>query len=119
MLKLKRAYEPATSSDGHRILVDRLWPRGMSKRRAAIDEWIKDVAPSTDARPLGGRDRLLPKLPREGHQPRTPAAYRRKAASFRRPHSARLLLRGRESSPDLRLCARADRRQNARRLVSP
>lgn len=50
MLKLKRAYEPATSSDGHRILVDRLWPRGMSKRRAAIDEWIKDVAPSTQLR---------------------------------------------------------------------
>jgi uncharacterized protein YeaO (DUF488 family) len=56
MLKLKRAYEPATSSDGHRILVDRLWPRGMSKRRAAIDEWIKDVAPSTQLRRWFGHD---------------------------------------------------------------
>jgi uncharacterized protein YeaO (DUF488 family) len=56
MLKLKRAYEPATSSDGYRILVDRLWPRGMSKRRAAIDEWIKEVAPSAQLRRWFGHD---------------------------------------------------------------
>jgi uncharacterized protein YeaO (DUF488 family) len=56
MLKLKRAYEPAESSDGRRILVDRLWPRGMSKRRAAIDEWMKEVAPSTQLRRWFGHD---------------------------------------------------------------
>ena len=56
MLKLKRAYEPATSADGRRILVDRLWPRGVSKRRAAIDEWMKELAPSTPLRQWFGHD---------------------------------------------------------------
>jgi uncharacterized protein YeaO (DUF488 family) len=50
MLRLKRAYEPKTHSDGWRILVDRLWPRGLSKSRVAIDEWIKEVAPSGELR---------------------------------------------------------------------
>jgi uncharacterized protein YeaO (DUF488 family) len=50
MLRVKRAYEPKATSDGWRILVDRLWPRGMSKSRVAIDEWIKDVAPSSELR---------------------------------------------------------------------
>ena len=49
-LALKRAYEPRTASDGRRILVDRLWPRGISKERLAIDEWMRDVAPSTKLR---------------------------------------------------------------------
>jgi uncharacterized protein YeaO (DUF488 family) len=56
VLRLKRAYEPATRSDGHRILVDRLWPRGVSKRRAAIDEWMKEIAPSTHLRRWFGHD---------------------------------------------------------------
>jgi uncharacterized protein YeaO (DUF488 family) len=43
---IKRAYEPAVRSDGSRILVDRLWPRGISKRKAALDGWMKEVAPS-------------------------------------------------------------------------
>ena len=43
---IKRAYEPAARSDGTRILVDRLWPRGVSKRKAALDGWMKGVAPS-------------------------------------------------------------------------
>ena len=43
---LKRAYEKATPRDGTRVLVDRLWPRGVSKRAAAVDAWLKDVAPS-------------------------------------------------------------------------
>lgn len=50
MLRVKRAYEPTATSDGLRILVDRLWPRGMSKSRADIDEWIKEVAPSIELR---------------------------------------------------------------------
>lgn len=49
-LKLKRAYEPAKRSDGMRVLVDRLWPRGLSKEDAAIDHWLKDLAPSTALR---------------------------------------------------------------------
>lgn len=50
MLQLKRAYEPAAPTDGRRILVDRLWPRGLSKERVAIDDWMKDLAPSTELR---------------------------------------------------------------------
>lgn len=49
-VKLKRAYEPAAESDGERILVDRLWPRGLAKVKAKIDLWLKDVAPSTELR---------------------------------------------------------------------
>lgn len=49
-LQLKRAYEPAAPSDGFRVLVDRLWPRGVSKEAAAIDLWAKDVTPTTELR---------------------------------------------------------------------
>lgn len=49
-LRLKRAYEPAAPEDGLRILVDRLWPRGVSKDEAALDDWLKELAPSTDLR---------------------------------------------------------------------
>ena len=55
-LRLKRAYEPAEPSDGTRILVDRLWPRGVSKAKAALDDWIKEVAPSTELRKWFGHD---------------------------------------------------------------
>ncbi|CAH1195461.1 hypothetical protein PAECIP111892_02044 [Paenibacillus auburnensis] len=47
---LKRVYEPAVPEDGYRILVDRLWPRGVSKPEVAIDEWMKEIAPSPDLR---------------------------------------------------------------------
>lgn len=47
---LKRIYEPAEDSDGFRVLVDRLWPRGESKEKAAIDIWLKDLAPSAELR---------------------------------------------------------------------
>jgi uncharacterized protein YeaO (DUF488 family) len=49
-LQLRRAYEPAAPSDGYRILVDRLWPRGVSRARAAVDEWMKEIAPSAELR---------------------------------------------------------------------
>ena len=49
-LRRKRAYDSASPDDGYRVLVDRLWPRGVSKERAAIDLWAKDVAPSTELR---------------------------------------------------------------------
>ena len=55
-LKLKRAYEPADESDGVRILVDRLWPRGVSKTRARLDLWMKDIAPSAELRTWFGHD---------------------------------------------------------------
>lgn len=53
---LKRAYEPASPADGTRILVDRLWPRGVSKARAALSDWMKEIAPSTGLREWFGHD---------------------------------------------------------------
>jgi uncharacterized protein YeaO (DUF488 family) len=55
-IKLKRAYEPPAASDGQRILIDRLWPRGVSKAKAAIDRWLKEIAPSTELRKWFGHD---------------------------------------------------------------
>ncbi len=55
-VKLKRAYDPPAPADGKRILVDRLWPRGVKKTDAAIDEWMKDVAPSATLRKWFGHD---------------------------------------------------------------
>ena len=53
---LKRAYQPAAPEDGQRVLVDRLWPRGVSKEEAAIDLWLKAIAPSTALRQWFGHD---------------------------------------------------------------
>lgn len=55
-LRLKRAYEPAEPGDGIRILVDRLWPRGVSKADADLHDWMKDIAPSADLRKWFGHD---------------------------------------------------------------
>ena len=55
-MKLKRAYESPESGDGTRILVDRLWPRGLSKDAAGIDLWLKEIAPSTPLRKWFGHD---------------------------------------------------------------
>ena len=49
-VKLKRVYDAPSSDDGHRVLVDRLWPRGLTKERAAVDSWAKDAAPSAELR---------------------------------------------------------------------
>ncbi|MFG2433569.1 DUF488 domain-containing protein [Streptomyces sp. NPDC048508] len=48
--RVRRVYDPPESADGRRILVDRLWPRGLSKERAHLDEWLKDIAPSSGLR---------------------------------------------------------------------
>lgn len=56
MVVMKRAYEPASEADGYRVLVDRLWPRGISKARARIDAWEKDIAPSPELREWYGHD---------------------------------------------------------------
>jgi uncharacterized protein YeaO (DUF488 family) len=49
-VEIKRVYEEPSSADGTRILVDRLWPRGLSKERARVDLWLKEIAPSTELR---------------------------------------------------------------------
>ena len=56
MIQLKRIYEPPQSSDGYRILVDRVWPRGVSKDRARIGLWLKEIGPSTALRKWFGHD---------------------------------------------------------------
>jgi uncharacterized protein YeaO (DUF488 family) len=55
-IRLKRAYEPASARDGYRILVDRLWPRGVSKQQAKLDEWAKELAPSSQLREWFGHE---------------------------------------------------------------
>lgn len=55
-IALKRAYDEPAENDGTRVLVDRLWPRGLSKERAHIDLWLKEIAPSTELRKWYGHD---------------------------------------------------------------
>ncbi len=56
MLKIKRIYDPPLPGDGKRILIDRLWARGIKKEDARVDEWIKDISPSTELRKWFGHD---------------------------------------------------------------
>ncbi|MFT8719504.1 DUF488 domain-containing protein [Acetobacter sp.] len=56
IIHVKRVYDPASDDDGARLLVDRLWPRGESKEKAALTEWVKDAAPSTGLRVWFGHD---------------------------------------------------------------
>jgi uncharacterized protein YeaO (DUF488 family) len=56
MIKLKRVYEKPSRDDGLRVLVERLWPRGLSKERAKVDLWLKEVAPSPELRKWFGHD---------------------------------------------------------------
>lgn len=49
-IRLKRAYDPATAADGYRVLIDRLWPRGVSREQAQLNDWQKELAPSTELR---------------------------------------------------------------------
>ncbi|HEX6454716.1 MAG TPA: DUF488 family protein [Trebonia sp.] len=55
-VQVRRAYDPPEADDGQRVLVDRLWPRGLSKERAHLDEWCKEVAPSAELRQWYGHD---------------------------------------------------------------
>lgn len=55
-IHLKRVYEPYSEQDGYRVLVDRLWPRGMTKERAHVDLWLRDIAPSHELRKWYGHD---------------------------------------------------------------
>lgn len=56
MIVCKRIYDPPGPKDGHRVLIDRLWPRGLKREKAHIDEWVKDVAPSDELRRRFVRD---------------------------------------------------------------
>ncbi|HRN94087.1 MAG: DUF488 domain-containing protein [Chitinophagales bacterium] len=62
-MKIKRIYEKPDKADGYRILVDRIWPRGISKETAALDEWEKEIAPSTELRKwFGHKPELYPEF---------------------------------------------------------
>lgn len=56
IIKIKRVYEAAADSDGYRLLVDRLWPRGVSKEDAKVDEWLKEIGPSDELRKWFGHE---------------------------------------------------------------
>jgi uncharacterized protein YeaO (DUF488 family) len=56
MIKIKRIYDPPAAGDGFRILVDRLWPRGLTKEKAKVDLWMRDIAPSNELRKWYGHD---------------------------------------------------------------
>ena len=84
-ISLKRAYEPPSPDDGYRVLIDRLWPRGVSRARAQLDAWAKELAPSAELRQWFGHDperfeefrrRYIEELRRNGPQL---AALRRRA----------------------------------------
>jgi uncharacterized protein YeaO (DUF488 family) len=55
-IRLKRAYEPPAPTDGYRVLIDRLWPRGVSRQRAKLDEWERELPPSTELRRWFGHE---------------------------------------------------------------
>jgi uncharacterized protein YeaO (DUF488 family) len=55
-VRLKRAYDPASASDGYRVLIDRLWPRGVTREQARLDEWARELAPSAELRSWFGHD---------------------------------------------------------------
>jgi uncharacterized protein YeaO (DUF488 family) len=55
-IRIRRVYDPPEPSDGARVLVDRIWPRGLSKERAAVDLWLKEIAPSSELRKWFGHD---------------------------------------------------------------
>ena len=77
-VRLKRAYDPPSPSDGYRVLIDRLWPRGVSRERAKLDEWSKDLAPSAELRTWFA------------HQPARFEEFRRRYLEELQPHRARI-----------------------------
>lgn len=109
-IQVKRAYDEALASDGVRVLVDRLWPRGVRKDALALDSWMKDVAPSTDLRVWYGHspDRF----------PEFAARYRRQLRSGERSHAVAELRRiGRQGQLTLVTATRDLERSGAQVLA--
>lgn len=103
-IRLKRAYRPAAAADGLRVLVDRLWPRGVRRSEAAIDLWVKDIAPSTALRQWFAHDPA-----------RWPQFSQRYAAELRRHRKelADLRAQARRRIVTLVFAARDERRNDA------
>jgi len=112
-IRLKRAYDPAVSSDGYRVLIDRLWPRGVSRERAKLDEWGAEATAEHKAsavvRARAGSLRRVSSALHQGASEPTPAAHRAAAAGPQRHPHSRLLRQGR----------RAQRRRRPRRDLAP
>lgn len=111
MIATRRIYEPAHRGEGYRVLVDRLWPRGVSKSRAQLDRWAREVAPSDELRVW------------YGHEPaRWPEFRRRYRQELRRRDAAAvlddLLRRARRGRVTLRYAAEAGGISNAAALAS-
>jgi uncharacterized protein YeaO (DUF488 family) len=88
-VRLKRAYEPAAQADGYRVLIDRLWPRGVSRERAKLDAWEKELSPSPELRQWFG------------HEPRRFEEFRRRYIEelrSKRPRLTALRQRAREGT---------------------
>jgi uncharacterized protein YeaO (DUF488 family) len=103
-VRLKRAYEPAAASDGYRVLIDRLWPRGVSRSRAQLDEWNRELAPSKALREWFG------------HQPSRFPEFRRlyiDELRRQRPRLAALRRRAREGTLTLVYSARDSEHNDA------
>ncbi len=103
MLQIKRAYEPPAAEDGFRVLVDRLWPRGLSKEAAAVDEWLKDVAPSAELRRWFGHDperwpEFRVRYRKELRSPTSAAALERLRDAARTRGSVTLLFAARDTT---------------------
>jgi uncharacterized protein YeaO (DUF488 family) len=103
MFRIKRAYEPPAPEDGLRVLVDRLWPRGLSKEAAAADEWLKDIAPSAELRRWFAHDpeRWAEFKARYRHELRSPtrsAALQRLRDAARTRGSVTLLFAARDTT---------------------
>ncbi|MGE5230209.1 MAG: DUF488 domain-containing protein [Deltaproteobacteria bacterium] len=103
-IEIKRAYDPPSAGDGERILVDRLWPRGLSRKAAAIDHWARDIAPSTALRQWSG------------HDPARWAEFKRRYFAELRdaaPAVRELVARARHHTVTLVYAARDERHNNA------
>jgi uncharacterized protein YeaO (DUF488 family) len=108
-IRLKRAFEPAEPSDGYRVLVDRLWPRGLSREDARIDEWARDLAPSDSLRRW------------YGHELRRFAGFRQRYVrelSRQREKLTELRRRARDGPMTLVFAARDSEHSNAAVLAS-
>jgi uncharacterized protein YeaO (DUF488 family) len=104
MLQLKRAYDSPTVEDGYRVLVDRLWPRGLKREDAHIDAWLKDVAPSDELRRWFGHD--------PARWIKFQARYRKELAA-QAPLCRELLARSRQGRVTLLYAAKDTQRNNA------
>src|SRR5680860_225788 len=104
MLQLKRAYDPPSAEDGYRVLVDRLWPRGLKRDCACIDLWLKDIAPSDELRRWFGHD--------PARWTKFQARYRQELAAHE-PLWRDLLARSRQGRVTLLYAAKDTQRNNA------